>query len=76
VRESFKMEFQVVPFVGNVGKNQVIQGVSVKNKKEQKKNIIFIDGKKYEIVHYDFLPSGTIALSTDIYYKYKSDKND
>jgi len=44
------------------------------NKNPKKKNIIYIDGKKYEIVHYDFLPVGTVALSTDLFNKYKSDK--
>lgn len=50
----------------------------MRKKRKVKRDCItkYFDGRKVSIVKHDFLPRGTIALSTDLFNKLKEDKDD
>ena len=53
---------------------KILRGFMKTNNKDCIKKMI--DGKEVKIVKHNFLPSGTIALSTDLYNKLKEEKKD
>ncbi len=54
----------------------MVESGMTKEKPSTDKKEIVIDGKTYAVYKYDFLPVGTVGLSSDLYRKFMEQHED